>query len=107
MAKHLVEARCPLFGYCLDEMKIDGQYIRLNFLRPELQVRLGDEGYDAGAKILTDFFKKELQQFLVPELDPLGRQIIERCMNDAPLSEYLKLTPINSIKGSHDQGKRD
>jgi hypothetical protein len=41
----------------------------------------------------------------VPELDPLGRQIIELCMNDAPLSEYLKLTPINSIKGSHGHAK--
>jgi hypothetical protein len=98
-ASHLVEARCPLFGYSLDELRIDGQYIRLNFLRPELQVRLGEDGYDKCAKILTDFFKKELQQFLVPDLDPLGRQIIELCMNDAPLEEYLKLTPINSIKG--------
>ena len=44
--KHLVPARNPIFGYSLEEMKIDGQYIRLNFLRPELQVRLGDEGYD-------------------------------------------------------------
>ncbi len=106
MAKHLVEARCPLFGYSLDEMKIDGQYIRLNFLRPELQVRLGDDGYDECAKILTDFFKKELKQFLVPGLDPLGRQIIELCMRDAPLSEYLKLTPIRGIKGSHELNKR-
>lgn len=105
MAKHLVEARCPLFGYSLDEMRIDGQYIRINFLRPELQVRMGEEGYDVCARILTDFFKKELQQFLVPELDPLGRKIIELCMNDAPLSEYLKLTPINSIKGSHGHSK--
>ena len=105
MEKHLVEARCPLFGYSLDEMKIDGQSIRISFLRPELQVRVGDDGYDVCAKILTDFFKEELQQFLVPELDPLGRQIIELCLNDAPLSEYLKLTPINSIKGSHGQKK--
>ena len=107
MEKHLVEARCPLFGYSLDEMKIDGQYIRLNFLRPELQVRLGEDGYDECARILTDFFKEELQQFLVPELDPLGRQIIELCLNDAPLSEYLKLTPIRNIKRSHDLSGRD
>lgn len=96
--KHLVEARCPLFGYSIDEMKIDGQYIRQTFLRPEMQSRLGEKGYDIGAKIITDFFKEELQQFLVPELDPLGREIIELCMNDAPLEEYLKLTPINGIR---------
>ena len=94
-AKHLVPARCTLFGYSLEEMKIDGQYIRQTFLRPELQSKLGFEGYDAGAKILTDFFKEQISQFLTDELDPLGRQIIELCLNDAPLEEYLKLTPLN------------
>ena len=93
--RHLVPARCPLFGYSLDEMKIDGQYIRQNFLRPELQSKLGLDGYDAGAKILTDFFKGQLQQFLTDELDPLGRQIIELVMRDAPLEDYLTLTPMN------------
>lgn len=96
--KHLVESRCPLFGYSLDEMKIDGQYVRQTFLRPELQSKLGFEGYDKGAKILTDFFKEQLAQYLTDELDPLGRQIIELCMKDAPLEEYLKLTPMSNIK---------
>lgn len=94
---HLVEARCPLFGYSLDEMRIDGQYVRQTFLRPELQSKLGLDGYDECSKIITKFFKEELQQFLVPELDPLGRRIIELCMNDAPIEEYMKLTPINAI----------
>lgn len=96
-AQHLVEARCPLFGYSLDEMKIDGQYIRQTFLMPELQSKLGVEAYDKGAKIITDFFKEELKQFMVPELDPLGKKIIELCMNDAPIDEYIKLTPISGI----------
>lgn len=96
--KHLVESRCPLFGYSLDEMKIDGQYVRQTFLRPELQSKLGFEGYDKGAKILTDFFKEQLEQYLTDELDPMGRQIIELCMSDAPLEEYLRLTPMNNIK---------
>ena len=95
----LVPASCPLFGYSLDEMKIDGQTIRRKFLRPELQSKLGEEGYDKGAKIITDFFKEELKQFLVPELDPLGREIIELCMNDAPLEAYLELTPIKRVTG--------
>ena len=97
-AKHLVKARCPLFGYSLDEMKIDGQYIRQTFLRPELQSKVGLEAYDKGAKIITDFFKEELKQYLVPELDPLGRRIIELCLNDAPLDDYLALTPISGIR---------
>ena len=65
----------------------------------ELQSKLGEEGYDKGAKIITDFFKEELKQFLVPELDPLGREIIELCMNDAPLEAYLELTPIKRVTG--------
>lgn len=96
--KHLVESRCPLFGYSLDEMKIDGQYVRQTFLRPELQSKLGFEGYDKGAKILTDFFKEQLEQYLTDELDPMGRRIIELCLNDAPLEEYLKLTPMSNVK---------
>ncbi|MBQ1620679.1 MAG: DUF4914 family protein, partial [Oscillospiraceae bacterium] len=95
-AKHLVPARCPLFGFALDEMKLDGQYIRQTFLRPETQSKLGNAGYDAGAKILTDFFKQELQQFLVPELDPLGRKIIECCLSDGKLEDYLALTPMKN-----------
>ena len=93
--KHLVPARCPLFGYSMDEMKIDGQYIRQSFLRPEYQSKLGFDGYDAGARILTDFFKEQLKQFMTDELDPLGRQIIELVMQDAPLEKYLELTPMN------------
>ena len=94
--KHLVESRCPLFGYSLEEMKIDGQSMRQTFLRPELQSKVGIEGFDACAKILTDFFKEELQQYLTDELSPLGREIIELCLNDAPLDEYIKLTPMGS-----------
>ena len=93
-AKHLTPARCPLFGYALLDMKLDGQYVRQTFLRPETQSRLGEEGYDAGAKILTDFFKEELQQYLTDDLDPLGRQIIECCLNDGTLEDYLALTPM-------------
>ena len=96
--KHLVKSRCPLFGYSLEEMKIDGQYVRQTFLRPELQSKLGFEGYDAGAKILTDFFKEQIKEFMTDDLDPLGRQIIELCLNDAPLEEYLALTPMKNIK---------
>lgn len=97
-ASHLVKSRCPLFGYGLDEMKIDGQFIRQTFLRPELQSRLGEEGYDAGARIITDFFKEELKQYLVPELDPLGRQIIELCLEDAPIEKYVELTPMYGVR---------
>jgi hypothetical protein len=94
--EHLVPARCALFGYALREMKLDGQQVRPTLLRPELQSKVGIAAYDAGAQIIVDFFKKELQQFLTDELDPLGRQIIEACLNDGTLEDYLALTPLAS-----------
>ena len=39
--------------------------------------------------------KEQISEFLTDELDPIGRQIIELCLNDAPLEEYLKITPMN------------
>jgi hypothetical protein len=90
----LVAARCPLLGYTLAEMRIDGQEIRPTFLRTERQSRVGVAAYDVGAGILTDFFKSELQQYLTDDLDPLGRQIIELCLRDAPVEDYEALTPM-------------
>ncbi|HEY8717986.1 DUF4914 family protein [Pengzhenrongella sp.] len=95
-AERLTPARCPLFGYTLTEMKIDGQLIRPTFLRPEQQSQVGFEAYDAGATILTDFFKSELAQFLTDDLDPLGRQIIQVCLRDGSIDDYLALTPLTS-----------
>ena len=92
--QHLVASRLPLLGYTLDEMKIDGQLIRPTFLRTERQSGVGIEAYDAGAQILTDFFKSELAQFLTDELDPLGREIIEVCLRDGAIEEYEALTPM-------------
>ncbi|SHF14956.1 DUF4914 family protein [Alkalibacter saccharofermentans] len=92
--EHLKEARCSLFGYGLESLKVDGQYIRKAFLQPETQSEIGTEGYDAGAQILIDFFKQELEKFNTPELDPLGKKIIECFYNDSPLEEYINLIPM-------------
>ena len=93
--KHLTPARCPLLGYAMKDLSIDGQCIRQTFLRPETQSRLGEDGYDQGAKILVDFFKETLQQYLTEELDPLGREIIECCLRDGSLEDYCKLIPMD------------
>lgn len=92
--EHLIEARCPLLGYGLDSLKIDGQYIRKAFLQPERQQEVGIEGYDAGAKILTDFFSMELEKYNTDELNPLGRQIIQLFMNHASVQDYIDLIPM-------------
>ena len=85
------EARCSLLGYSLNSMRIEGKYLPKELLKVELQEEVGTEAYDAGAKILHDFFKSELEQFLVDDLDPKGRKIIECCMNNGNLKEYEAL----------------
>ena len=92
--EHLVEARCPLLGFGLDSLKIDGQYIRRAFLRPETQQEVGTEGYDAGARMLTDFFRQELVKYNTEELKPLGRQIIEMFFKGAKVEDYLEVIPM-------------
>ena len=37
--------------------------------------------------------RAELKQFLVPELDPLGRKIIEACLDGAHQEDYRRLIP--------------
>ncbi len=91
---HLKEARCTILGYCLDSLKVDGQVIRKAFLQPERQQEVGTDGYDAGAAILLDFFKKEASKFNTEELHPLGKQIIECLLRDAPLEDYINLIPM-------------
>lgn len=90
----LVESRCPLLGYSMASVKIDGTYIPKELLEVQLQEEVGKEGYDAGADILKEFFKMELKAYLTPDLDPLGRKIIECCMNDGSIEDYLELIPI-------------
>ena len=82
----------------MDEVKVDGNNIPNSLLRPEYQPEIGLEAYDQGAKILTDFFKKEVLQFMSAELNPIGRQIINLCLRDAPVEEYEKILPMKSVK---------
>ena len=94
--EHQIEpARCPLLGYAIHSMQIEGFFINREFLQVHAQAEVGKEGYDAGAKILSDFFKKELSLHLKePDLDPLGKKIIECCMNDGTLEDYLKFIDV-------------
>lgn len=92
--EHLVDARCSLLGYSLDSIKIDGQYIPRIYLKPETQQEVGIEGYDAGAKILDDFFRQELAKFDTPELNPLGKQIIDLFLKGASVEEYAEIIPM-------------
>ncbi len=87
-------ARCPLLGYELNYLTIEGAKIPSRFLQVHKQTEMGNEGYDQGANLLYDFFRKELQQYLVPELNPLGREIIEACLNGASVEDYNAFIPM-------------
>lgn len=90
----LQPARCTLLGYALTSVKVDGAYIPRELLEVDRQPEVGEEGYDFGAALLTDFFEKELAKFMMPDLDPLGRQIIECFMNRGSLQDYLSFLPM-------------
>ena len=87
----LKPAKSPLLGYVLKNIELPDVMVPREFVEVDLQPEVGEEAYLEGARILNDFFKKELEQYLVPELDPLGREIIEAFMRGASVEEYKKL----------------
>jgi len=88
----LTPARCPLVGYAMNSVQVEGTVIPTWFLRPETQPEVGEEAYDRGAEILRGFFRQELEQFLVEDLHPYGREIIEACLAGADLQKYEELS---------------
>jgi hypothetical protein len=91
----LKPARCPLLGYAIRTMQVEGAHIPEWLLEVNLQSEVGDEAYDAGAEMLQQFFEAELRPYLSEsELDPQGRQIIECCLNRGSLEDYLALFPL-------------
>lgn len=89
--KQVRPSRCPLLGYSLKTIMVEGQTIGNYFLRVETQPEVGEDGYDAGAQLLTEFFHSELKQFLQPTLAPLGERIIQCCLDGGSLEDYNAL----------------
>jgi hypothetical protein len=87
----IVAARCPLLGYALSSMRIEGSGIAHWFLEVNTQPEVGDDGYDQGAAILEEFFRSHLGQFLEPDLSALGRRIIECCLEGGTVADYEDL----------------
>lgn len=88
-------ARCPLLGFELNYLTIEGAKIPSRFLQVHKQVEVETSGYDAGAEILYDFFRAELQKYLTPELHPTGRRIIETCLRGGSVEDYLEIIPMD------------
>ena len=87
-------ARCPLLGYELNYLTIEGSKIPSRFFKVYRQEAVGFDGYDSGARILVNFFNEQLPQYLVPEMSDLGRRIIETCLENGSVADYEKLIII-------------
>jgi hypothetical protein len=84
-------ARCPLLGYALFQLQVEGRMVPRWFLQVNTQPEVGDEAYDQGAAILFDFFQKQLTKFLEADLSPLGRRIIDCCLSHGTVADYEHL----------------
>ncbi len=90
-ANQVQPARAPLLGYALNSLNVEGASINTWFLRPETQPEIGEAAYDKGAQILNNFFKKTLQDFLVPDLSSLGKKIIDCALSKGSVKDYETL----------------
>ncbi len=88
-------ARCPLLGYELNYLTLEGSKIPSRFLKVYNQSEVGFDGYDAGAEILTDFFKSELQKYLKEDLLHTGKRIIDACLSGASIEDYNEIIPMS------------
>jgi len=97
-ADEVSQSRCSLLGFSLNKIIVEGIEIEKFLLKPELQNEVGEETYDKGAQILIDFFKKELTDYYKdPDIIPLGKQIIECCLSDGTVNEYMDLLEGDSF----------
>lgn len=87
-AEQIRPARSTLLGYALHSIHVEGQEIPRGFLQVDTQPEVGVEAYDQGALILNDFFCKELADFDSPDQLPLGRRIIQCCLDGGSLQDY-------------------
>lgn len=90
-------SRCPLLGYNPGSIMVEGRTIGAWFFEVNQQPEVGTEAYDQGAQILHEFFKTELSQFLVDDLLPTGRKIIECCIAGGSLEDYEALLNIPTL----------
>ncbi len=97
--EELSEARYSLLGYSLQELVVEGVQIDYKLLNVEQQPEVGTEAYDQGARVLDEFFRPQLKQFLTDQLNPTGRDIIRCFLEGGTVRDYEKLIPAPNIFG--------
>lgn len=87
----LAPSRCPLLGLNKHTLQVEGQTIGPWFFDVWQQPEVGEEAYERGSQILTEFFHQQLHQFLEDDLRPLGREIIQACLDGASVEQYAAI----------------
>ncbi|HNT88463.1 MAG TPA: DUF4914 family protein, partial [Candidatus Hydrogenedentes bacterium] len=100
--RQVLPARCPLLGYALDTIMVEGQTLDHWLLRVETQPEVGFAAYDQGAAMLTAFFHDQLRAYLEPDLLPLGKRIIDCCLAGGALDDYLGLVTAKPLVEDRD-----
>ncbi|MFW6269072.1 MAG: DUF4914 family protein [Bacillota bacterium] len=95
--RQITPARSSLLGYALKEVIIEGQQLEKEFLQVEQQEEVGIQAYDQGDKILQNFFKKNLKQYLNSNLNPRGQKIIECFFDGGTIKDYNSLIDSEPI----------
>jgi len=81
-----------LAGHTLHQLQVEGRMIARWFLQVDTQPEIGEEAYDAGAKILQDFFQK-CSRISRSGPGPLGKQIVNCFLDGGKLEDYDELIP--------------
>lgn len=98
LKEELSLSRCSVLGYEINRMMIEGQEIDKGFLKVWKQKDVGPEAYDEGARILLEFFKKELETYhRDPDLDPFGKKIIDCFFSGGGADDYNRLIDSGNI----------
>ena len=84
-------ARCSLLGHVPQQLHVEGRSVPTRLLHVDAQPEVGEEAYDAGAEILYSLFTQCLGDFREPDLAPVGRQIIECCLDSGTVEDYRAL----------------
>lgn len=98
--KQVQPSRCPLLGYNPRQIVMEGRTIGPWFFQVDQQPEVGVAAYDRGAEVLEDFFHQELPQFLVQDLLPAGREIIECCLSGGTLADYEKILGMETLENA-------
>lgn len=93
-AGHVLDSRCSLLGRTPRTIQVEGQVIGHWFLQVETQPEVGEDGYDRGAAMLTDFFHEQIRQYLEADLEPKAQEIIKACLDGASVSDFDRLSEV-------------